>query len=281
MGIKQNHYENTKKDTMTTLRQGLMLGDGGVVSLVGAGGKTSLMFRLACELAEVGQTVLTTTTTKIFEPSPDQATQLILTASASELMGQARALLQSQLHICAAAARLPEQGKLDGLLPEVVEEISKSRLFQWIIVEADGAARRPLKVPADHEPVIPATTTHLVGVVGLNGVGRPLSDQWVFRLRQFAELTGLEIGAIVNETAITKVLVDKKGIFKDAPDKAERIVFCNQADISQNLASGRRIAQNLLKMETTGIKRVVIGQAHCDPPVLEVYDLNAQSGYDD
>ena len=266
---------------MVSLREGLMLAGGGVVSLVGAGGKTSLMFRLARELAEVGQTVLTTTTTKIFEPSPDQATQLILTASASELMTQARELLQSQPHICAAAARLPEQGKLGGLLPEVIDDISKSRLFQWILVEADGAARRPLKVPADHEPVIPAATTRLVGVVGLNGVGRPLIDQWVFRLRQFAELTGLERGAIVNETAVANVLVEEKGIFKDAPDEAERIVFCNQADVPQNLASGRRIAQCLLRMKNTGIKRVVVGQALCDPPVLEVYDLNAQSGYDD
>jgi probable selenium-dependent hydroxylase accessory protein YqeC len=258
-----------------------MLGDGGVVSLVGAGGKTSLMFRLARELAGDGQTVLTTTTTKIFEPSPDQATQLVLTASASELMAQVRALLRKHPHICAAAERLPGQGKLGGFAPEVIEEISKSKIFRWIIVEADGAARRPLKVPAAHEPVIPAATTRLVGVVGLNGVGRPLNEQWVFRLRQFAELTGLERDAIVTETAVTNVLVEKNGIFKDAPDEAERIVFCNQADVFRNLAAGRRIAQNLLKMKNTGIKRVVIGQVQCDPPVLEVYDLNAQSGYDD
>jgi probable selenium-dependent hydroxylase accessory protein YqeC len=266
---------------MTTLRQGLMLGDGGVVSLVGAGGKTSLMFRLARELAEGGQTVLTTSTTKIFAPSADQAAQLILAPSATGLMAQARKLLQNQPHICAAAARLPGQGKLGGFLPEVIEELSKSGLFRWIIVEADGAARRPLKVPADHEPVIPAATTCLVGVLGLNGVGQPLDEQRVFRLQQFVELTGLERGAIVTETAVTHVLTDKKGIFKGAPEEAERIVFCNQADIPCNLAAGRRIAQNLLKTENTGIKRVVIGQAQCDPPVLEVYDLNAQSGYDD
>ncbi|MBW2450355.1 MAG: putative selenium-dependent hydroxylase accessory protein YqeC, partial [Deltaproteobacteria bacterium] len=31
---------------MVSLREGLMLGGGGVVSLVGGGGKTSLMFKL-------------------------------------------------------------------------------------------------------------------------------------------------------------------------------------------------------------------------------------------
>jgi len=40
---------------MVSLREGLMLGESGVVSLVGAGGKTSLMFKLAHELAMAGE----------------------------------------------------------------------------------------------------------------------------------------------------------------------------------------------------------------------------------
>ncbi len=266
---------------MVSLREGLMLADGGVVSLVGAGGKTSLMFRLARELTKDGESVLSTTTTKIFEPSPDQAPRLILAESVSRLTSQAQVLLKNQRHICAAAARLPEQGKLGGFLPEIVDDIRSSQLFRWIIVEADGAAGRPLKVPAEHEPVIPACTTHLVGLVGLNGVGRPLNDQWVFRRRQFVELTGLEPGADVTDTAVTDVLVDKNGIFKNAPVKAARIAFCNQADVPENLAAGRRIAQILRKLKNTGLKRLVLGQALFDPPILEVYDLNSEPEYDE
>ncbi|MBW2409536.1 MAG: hypothetical protein JRF72_07020, partial [Deltaproteobacteria bacterium] len=50
----------------------------GVVSLVGAGGKTSLMFRLAHEISEAGDSVLTTTTTKILNPPPQQSSNLII-----------------------------------------------------------------------------------------------------------------------------------------------------------------------------------------------------------
>jgi len=266
---------------MVSLREGLMLADGGVVSLVGAGGKTSLMFRLARELAQDGETVLTTTTTKIFEPAPDQAPQVILAESASNLLAQARVLLQKQRHICAAAVRLPAQGKLGGFLPAVIDEIRRLQLFRWIIVEADGAAGRPLKVPAAHEPVIPASTTQLVGVVGLNGIGRPLNDRWIFRRREFVELTGLEEGADVNDAAVVNILIDKNGIFKNAPAKAECIAFCNQADIPRNLAAGRRIAQIARRRKNSGLKRLVIGQALHDPPILEVYDLNAKSEYYD
>lgn len=46
---------------MTSLREGLMLEDGGVVSIVGAGGETSLMFGIARELSIAGESVLTTT----------------------------------------------------------------------------------------------------------------------------------------------------------------------------------------------------------------------------
>ena len=239
------------------------------------------MFRLARELANDGETVLTTTTTKIYEPSPDQATYVILAASASGLMEQAREPLKNQPHICAAAVRLPELGKLGGFLPETIDDIRNSRLFKWIIVEADGAAGRPLKVPADHEPVIPACTTHLVGLVGLNGVGRPLNDQWVFRGRQFLELTGLEPDAEITAAVVSNILVDKNGIFKRAPVEAVRIAFCNQADVPPNFEAGQRIAQILRKRKNTGLRRLIIGQALCDPPILEVYDLNAKFESDD
>ena len=66
---------------MVSLRDALMLGEGGVISLVGAGGKTSLMFRLAHELEKAGERVLTTTTTKIYEPSADQSAGLIVSTS--------------------------------------------------------------------------------------------------------------------------------------------------------------------------------------------------------
>ena len=105
---------------MASLREGLMLEGGGVVSLVGGGGKTSLMFKLAHELASAGQTVLTTTTTKILEPSQDQSSCLILAGSVPSLLERADDMLIKHLHLTAAAAKLPESGKLCGFRPETI-----------------------------------------------------------------------------------------------------------------------------------------------------------------
>ena len=265
---------------MSSLREGLMLGEGGVISLVGAGGKTSLMFRLARELEKAGERVLTTTTTKIFEPSADQSVGLILSGSVTTMLEESQALLKDRLHVTAAAERLPDTGKLRGYEPEIIQEIWNSRLFRWIIVEADGAAGRALKVPADHEPVIPACTSQLVGMVGLNCAGRRLNDQWVFRHERFIQLTGLADGSEITESAIIAVLKHDKGIFKNAPAQAMCIAFLNQADSTQNRAAGQRIAHTLIKEKIAGLHRVIIGQILSDPPVLEVYDLNAKYEYE-
>ncbi len=259
---------------MTSLRQALMLKEGGVISLVGAGGKTSLMFKLAHELSKTGGSVLTTTTTKIFEPQADQSSCVIVFDSVTRLIDRARDLIDQHRHITMARARLPDTGKLIGLLPSAIDTLWDSNLFRWIIVEADGAAGRPLKAPADHEPVIPDCTNCLVGLAGLNGIGRTLTDQWVFRPERFAGLSEAVMESRVTETAVAEVITHKNGLFKNAPDRAARIVFLNQADSPDNYAAGQRITRILTHKSDTGLQRVVIGQTRTDSGVLEIYELD-------
>ncbi len=259
---------------MASLREGLMLGNGGVVSLVGSGGKTTLMFNLARELSMAGESVLTTTTTKIFEPSLHQSSGVILSDSVANLLERANGMLDKHLHVTAAVGRLRASGKLNGFRPDIIGEIWNAGLFQWIIVEADGAAGKPLKAPIAHEPVIPACTQRLVGMAGLNGAGQPLTKRLVFRHEQFARLTGLKLGAIVTDAAIADVLVREDGLFKGFCPEVRRIAFLNQADVGDNFAAGQRVVRILSRLKNTGLTRVVIGQVLVDPPVLEICDLD-------
>jgi probable selenium-dependent hydroxylase accessory protein YqeC len=258
---------------MVSLREALRLEGGGVISLVGAGGKTSLMYKLAHELSITGESVLTTTTTKIFEPEPDQSSCVIVSDSVTGLVDQAQKMINKHPHITMAFERQPDTGKLIGFGPDVIDALWKRHLFRWIVVEADGAAGRPLKAPADHEPVIPACTSCLVGLAGLSGIGQPLTDQWVFRPERFAELTGILRDAAVTETAVANVLTHKNGLFKNAPIEAARIAFLNQADAPETCAAGQRIVRLLTEETNTGIKRVVIGRTRADSPILEFHEL--------
>ena len=251
-----------------------MLVGGGVVSLVGAGGKTGLMFRMASELTAMGESVLTTATTKIYVPEEGQAPCLILSDSFDAVFCQARNFLEKHLHITAASGWLPNHRKIVGFQPEIIDRLWQAGLFRWIIVEADGAAGRALKVPADHEPVLPACTKWVIGLAGLKAVGKPLNEKWVFRPELFAKRTALSPGQAVTADAIAVALAHPDGIMKGAPASALRLAFLNQADLPGALRAGQRIAALLARRGVPVLNRVVIGQILFEPPVLECTDMN-------
>ncbi len=257
---------------MATLREGLNLERSGVVSLVGAGGKTTLMFRLAEELAREGGFVLSTTTTKIFFPTSKQAPVLILEESPQDVLARAADQLNHQPRLTAAAREIIGEGKLAGFPPEVIDDFKRSGLFRWILVEADGAAGRSLKMAAPHEPVIPASTDRLVIVAGLDAVGKPLEDEWVFRSALYAEVTGLAPGDPVSEESVAAAVVAEQGLARGSPTGAARYVFLNKADGAGEVAAGRRIAELLRWPHPNRPARVVIGRADHDPPVMEWVD---------
>jgi probable selenium-dependent hydroxylase accessory protein YqeC len=260
---------------MMNLRQALCLETDGVVSLVGAGGKTSLMFRLAEELSGAGETVLTTTTTRIMMPTREQSSQVILATSPEAVLSSARRLLLKSLHVSAASPRPQDvPGKITGFLPQHIDRLWASGLFRWILVEADGAAQKPLKAPADHEPVLPLSSCFVIGVVGLRVLGKPLDKNRVFRPEHYARITGLLPGAPVTEASIAAAALHENGIFKDAPARSRRILFLNGADYPEGQAAGRAVAAILLSAcKEQPIERVVVGKPKETHPVIDIFDM--------
>jgi probable selenium-dependent hydroxylase accessory protein YqeC len=260
---------------MRTLYQSLGLKSGGVVSLVGAGGKTSLMFSLAHEISRIGESVLTTTTTKIMMPTRAQSGHVILTTSIRSLVDNAGELLKENRHISAASPRVPEQqGKITGFPAPFIDEVNQTGLFDWIIVEADGAAQKPLKVPAEHEPVIPGSSSWVVGVVGLMSIGQPLGSKWVFRPERFTSITGLLKGEPVTPISVVKAATHPEGIFKGCPPRVPKILFLNMAGNDHRLETGHLLADKMLETgKTHGFDRVIIGSPLETPAVTEVFHI--------
>jgi probable selenium-dependent hydroxylase accessory protein YqeC len=212
------------------LCQALDLTHGGVVTLVGAGGKTTLMFALARRLASQQRPVLTTTTTKIQLPPQHQSPHLLEVEHAADLLYRLDRLDTIPAHLTALAPEAAQPGKRKGLAPAEIDILSASGRFRWIIVEGDGAARKPLKAPAEHEPVIPASCTHVIVLAGLDGIGRPLDDSSVHRAALFAKLSGLTPGEAVTPEALAKVLTHPLGGRKGVPGEARMTLFLNKAD---------------------------------------------------
>lgn len=258
---------------MTLLVDILDLRGGGVISIVGAGGKTTLMERLAREIMIRGETVLVTTTTRIIMPQGERPERVIISGRTGEVLALAKDLLLTSGRLTAAGAYLPSQDKLVGFRPAQIEELEQGNLFDWILVEADGARRLPLKAPAPHEPVVPPSSRWVVAVVGLDAIGRPLTDKWVFRSRLFAEITGLAPGAAITEESVAAALVHEKGIMKDCPAGALRYVFLNKAETEDRRLMGRRIARSLQEKGPLRPERVIIGALERETEPLEWYGL--------
>ena len=81
--------------------------------------------------------------------------------------------------------------------------------FDYVLVEADGSAQRPLKAHAPHEPVIPAEARQTICVVGASGFGKPIAGA-VHRPHLYAALAGVseQFDATV-ETEAAVLLAEK------------------------------------------------------------------------
>jgi len=233
----------------------------GVLALTGGGGKTSLMFQFARLLVRSGQRVLTTTTTKIFVPTSEQSVHVIVASDPQAVLQEAASCVSSARHVTAAAAHLPDSNKLKGFSSEEIFQFATSGVFDWILVEADGAAHRPLKAPAAHEPVIPSCTSILVAVIGLDVLNQPLSEKAVFRSELAGPRMGLNHDGPVSEAALVRLLLHPAGAFKGAPPGARRFVFLNKGDDAELRAAGSRIASRLRREGADLAEAVIVGQA--------------------
>lgn len=224
------------------LNAALGLGGARVIALCGAGGKTTLMFALAREFLSRGERVLATTTTKIAR------------AEAAEAESGARGA------VLLFSGATPDARKLTGIGPDLVNALKRSGEFDRILVEADGAARRPLKASASHEPVIPSTTDALIAVAGLNGLGLPLREENVFRADIWAQLTGICLGAPVDAASLARMAVHASGLFKGCPPGTKRVLFLNRADTPERLDAAMHVVDLLATPRTRGPDRVAIGR---------------------
>jgi molybdenum cofactor cytidylyltransferase len=242
-----------------------------VIVLVGAGGKTTLMFRLAGELAAAGQRVVTTMTTKIFAGQMAQAPGSLVLEGKDASLDRLGEMLAQYSHVLVVGSAGVEAEKVQGLPPVLVDRIAAQRDLEVdaVIVEADGSRGRPFKAPAGHEPVIPDSATVVVPVAGLDVLGCPLIAEHVHRPHLVAALTETHLGDPVTPEMMAAVLAHPDGGAKGVPPSARLVPFLNKAEDDSAFDAARQIARLLLAHPR--IDGVLIGAAQAADPVREVW----------
>ena len=164
----------------------------GVTAIIGGGGKTTLMETLAEELAKKGRVIITTTT-HIRRPAQYET---LLDADEPAVS----AALDRSGIVCVASQA--EGGKLCA--PRLSMQ-ALSALADYVLVEADGAKRLPLKAHASHEPVSPAEAQRVIVVIGIDGVGKKISET-CHRSALYAQLAGAEESDAVTPQLAARVV---------------------------------------------------------------------------
>lgn len=191
------------------------LSPGDRVAVVGTGGKTALIDRLAEENAPGGGLfggVLIAPTTRI-------------------------GLLQVVERPGVRYLGREEEGKLASAPLEEIH--AASREYGLTLMEADGSRGLMLKGWAPHEPVVPDFTSLTIGVIPVRALGLAVSEGTVHRLPLFVAQTGLCAGGIVDAAALKRMILwcmDRHAV-------GRRAIFISQVEKKQQRDAARQIAQ--------------------------------------
>lgn len=236
-------------------------GKGDIIALVGGGGKTSVMFRLGKEAAKRGYKTVLTTTTKIFYPK--EPVQVILSNEPGQLFRIVKDKLSKLQQLVVATEAIPGN-KLLGVNKQWISGFLQAGA-DLVIVEADGAAQKPLKAPADHEPVIPPETTILIPVIGLDCLGKPLNH--FHRPEILSGIAGTTLDEIVKPRTVGRITTHSLGLRKHMPANSRFIPFINKVDYPTDIEPALEIAAEIHKVFPCA---VLLGAALNSDPVKKV-----------
>ncbi len=247
-----------------TLAGALGVDVGDVVAFIGAGGKTTAMFRVASDLAARGHRVVVTTTTKIFPPEQPDVELIVEEGKGDALAFPVTAALGRRNVVVVVERRLPD-GKLQGVQLEAMGTLLRVSDVAAVLVEADGSARKPFKAPAEHEPVIPRETTLLVAVVGAEALNQPLSAELVHRPELAAEQAGISMGDRITPHVAARIIFGKANL-RGKPAGARLAALITQVTTSARREAAVELAHLL---HTGGASPVVLAELVAEPRFIE------------
>lgn len=198
----------------------------GITSIIGGGGKTTLINVLAQELSEYG-TVAITTTTHIMQ---SDIFCNIITLNDEQNIARIKQAINEHKCVCIGSVCSGEK-----LSPPHISIDELSEVFDYVLVEADGSKGLPLKAHLDNEPVIPKSSTQTILVVGIDSFNQKLSEV-THRADKACEIIGIKSDDIVT-TDVVAMLINTENIHD--------IVVINKCDSDSLKAVANELSQKI------------------------------------
>lgn len=246
-----------------SLLRALELSSGGLVTVVGAGGKTTLVYRLAAELKGLlpaTAPVLISTTTKMWLPQPGEVDRRFWAPSLAQLRDIGRQWEDETKHdqLGSGPGASPRwfigrsawpHGKVQGLprwwLDELHRQVGPGGV---ILVEADGAAGKPVKIPDWYEPQVPSSSTIILVVAGMSSLGLPFSSRYVHRAGLAHRYLGWDPPGSITPPVLAQLIAYQAGRAQSMAPEARTVAVLNQTDTAERLVWGREVAWRLVDL---------------------------------
>lgn len=227
----------------------LNLKKGSVLSIVGAGGKTSLMLNLAEELRQYNK-VLVTTTTKIYPPEKRTYDFICIGEENCSIYDGYK-----ENGVYVYGSFISENDKLIGLDKNFLDK--KFKYFDYSIIESDGSKRKPIKGWRENEPVICKNTTKTIGILDITCIGKMINDENVHRVNYFLNISNGKLGEKISIPMISSLITHPLGLFKDSV--GERILFINKVENNHTTLLAEELIKDLHLNSNLSIDKIIIG----------------------
>ena len=226
-----------KRDTSLLSTLGIHENTASIISVVGAGGKTSTIEHLAREYNVRNKQVIVTTTTHMLRPDISKWCR----EESLLLLDQ---YLEKQKEVWVG---LPcGEDKMSSPSISFLEQLMKKKIP--ILIEADGAKRLPFKIPGEQEPVLLKKSTIVIGVLGLDALGLPLKEA-CFRSELASKLLGKSEEDRITIDDYVKVAGSSHGLKKEVSSDMKYVLILNKADNEDRINQAIRI-RSMLKEHT-------------------------------
>jgi probable selenium-dependent hydroxylase accessory protein YqeC len=178
-----------------------------IITVIGSGGKTTVISEMAQEAVKNGKTALIMTTTKIYIPKDNNA----LTIFNGSILEEIRPKKPSIIY----GGRLDSNfEKLTGFCNQDLNKICRNPCIDFIFIEGDGSAGRPIKAHRDYEPVVPDYSDLLIAVMGLNALNQEINAKNVHRVDDFIHRIKKKMNRKISSDDMVDIIIHSEGYFK-------------------------------------------------------------------
>jgi probable selenium-dependent hydroxylase accessory protein YqeC len=156
--------------------------------------------------------------------------------------------------------------KLAGFAPCDLTRLVAAEVAEYVLVEADGSAGRPLKAHLAHEPVLSSCADLVIVVVGLRGIGGPATDEHIHRAAEWCARAGRTVGETVTAEDVARLVFHPEGYLAKVPAHAGVAVFLSQAGTPEARAHGEELVRALRHLDRgQRIGSIVTGELKENP----------------